>query len=267
LGNKSEKLKGADGFDHYFAALYGERWAGLKSALLAPPRQTGWDTGLLQPYYLDAGSAAAALSLPLSGDEQVLDMCAAPGGKSLVIASRLGSGGSLVSNERSQDRRNRLIRVLDEHLPPESRSRVSVSGYDGALMCRYERESYSRILLDAPCSSERHVLASTKHLALWSPGRIRNLAVQQWALLSSAFLLLAPGGYLLYATCALSPQENDGVVEKLLKKYPEAQNGETVDSSFALSEKTTYGRHVLPDISEGAGPLYFVLIQKEEKLI
>jgi 16S rRNA C967 or C1407 C5-methylase (RsmB/RsmF family) len=189
-------------------------------------------------------------------------MCAAPGGKSLIIASRLGCGGSLVSNERSRERRQRLIQVLDEHLEPEIRSRIVVTGQDAALLCRYERQSYSRILLDAPCSSERHVLSSPKHIAQWSPGRIRNLMVQQWALLSSGFLMLSPGGYLLYATCALSPQENDMVVAKLFGKYPEAEAAEITASSPVAAEKTEYGRHVLPDISGGSGPLYFSLIKR-----
>ncbi len=237
----------------------------MKSALLEPPCRIGWDEGLTKPYYLDAGSAAAALALPIAGTERVLDMCAAPGGKSLIIASRLNRGGSLVSNERSRERRQRLIRVLDEHLYPETRGRVTVTGHDAALLCRHERHSYSRILLDAPCSSERHLLASPKHIAQWSPGRIRSLKVQQWALLSSGFLLLSPGGYLLYATCALSPDENDMVVKKLLGKYPDADIRDITDitgPALVTAEKTEYGRHILPDTSGGSGPLYFSLIQK-----
>ena len=95
------------------------------------------------------------------------------------------------------------------------------------------------------------------------------LAQRQWALLSAAFLLLKPGGFLLYATCALTDAENDGVVQKLLKKYgneaivrnsAHAINGAGMAS--ILGEKTVFGCRFLPDTCGGAGPLYFSLIEK-----
>ena len=104
------------------------------------------------------------------------------------------------------------------------------------------------------------------------------LAQRQWALLSAAFLLLKPGGFLVYATCALADAENDGVVQKLLKKYgkeaavhngaaaaPYAADTETAagnDTKLIASEKTLFGRRFLPDTCTGAGPLYFSLIEK-----
>lgn len=101
--------------------------------------------------------------------------------------------------------------------------------------------------------------------------------MEQWALLSSAFRLLAPGGFLLYSTCALSPAENDGVVERLFKKFDNARcvfaELDTLpdvcqkiepfsDARLPPAEKTEYGFHVLPDTCAGAGPLYFSLITK-----
>ena len=111
------------------------------------------------------------------------------------------------------------------------------------------------------------------------------LAQRQWALLSAAFLLLKPGGFLVYATCALADAENDGVVQKLLKKYgtEAAIHSGTAATEFAatdtktvgnnstppmLGEKTLFGSRFLPDTCGGAGPLYFSLIEKmnNEKL-
>jgi len=98
----------------------------------------------------------------------------------------MGADTTLVANELSSERKNRLIRVLDEFLEPTLRQRVKVTGFDAARWSRFEKGTFGAILLDAPCSSERHVLTSPKHLQEWSPARIRNLAFRQWALLSGA---------------------------------------------------------------------------------
>lgn len=202
-----------------------------------------------------------ALRLPSEGE--VLDACAAPGGKSLVIAANMDNGVRLLSNELSSDRRRRLVNVLDEHLPEELRARVKVSGFDaGAVGGRAsERGRFMAILLDAPCSSERHVIKDKAAMAKWSPARIRAQAARQWSLLSSAFLLLAPGGSLVYSSCALSPEETDGPIDRLFKKYKgqfEMDTGEALPGA----EPTKHGIIFLPDRAGGAGPLYFARIRK-----
>ncbi len=272
-----KKLSGADGFDEYYSALFGARWQGLKEALLQEPHYAEWKAGK-KSYFLDSGSVRAALSLPLDNAKKILDLCAAPGGKTLVLSSLMLKDAQLYSNERSFDRSKRLERVCDEHLTDEIRKRVTISCSDGAKWCKKEVEAYDRILLDAPCSSERHVLQDAKYLNEWSPSRIKMLAMEQWALLSSAYRLLKPNGFLLYSTCALSKSENDDVVEKVFKKFDDAvlipvkEKAELEEQcapfcSVALPEieKTAYGCHVLPDKQNGAGPLYFALISKRAR--
>ena len=262
------RISGADAFDSYYGELFAGRWPALRTALLSPPNQVAWQKKMVKPYFLDQGSVEAALSLPPCVSGKVLDMCAAPGGKSLILAGNLDEESVLTANEISRERKNRLVTVLDQHLEVETRKQVTVTCRDAARWSRFEQNVYDRILLDAPCSSERHVLSSPAYLAEWGPARIRNLAARQWALLSGAFLVLKEGGYIVYSTCALSPQENDGVVERLLKKYPgalvcdplETLQGASINST---SEKTAYGRHVLPDTSALSGPLYYALIQKK----
>jgi 16S rRNA (cytosine1407-C5)-methyltransferase len=154
---------------------------------------------------MDRASILAAMSLNLPETGLVLDACAAPGGKSLVIASRMEERTNLISNERSAERRRRLQAVLEGHLDGETRKRIKVSGFDAAALGgrETERNRFDAILLDAPCSSERHVIKSPEALSQWTDVRPRSLSRQQWALLSSCFLLLAPGGTLVYATGAL----------------------------------------------------------------
>jgi 16S rRNA C967 or C1407 C5-methylase (RsmB/RsmF family) len=270
---KAQKLVGADGFDSYYRCIYGERWDSLKSSLLDKADSRIYRVGEAEPYYLDSGSIRCALSLPLAGAKRILDMCAAPGGKTIVLASCMDNDASLLSNERSSERKIRLVKSCDGCLPPEIRSRVDVVCKDGAKMClsKENEEFFDRILLDAPCSSERHVLSDSKYLDEWSPSRIKTLSVAQWSLLSSAYRMLKRGGYLLYSTCALAKEENDGVVSKLLKKFPDAKVLPPSISSDASAftdmklpeyESTDFGAHVLPDTQNGAGPLYFCLIQK-----
>ncbi|PKL25607.1 MAG: 16S rRNA methyltransferase [Spirochaetae bacterium HGW-Spirochaetae-3] len=250
-------------FDERFAGLFGERWPGLRAALLEPGDSVDFGDGLLEPYRLDSASVVAAKALRLPESGEILDACAAPGGKSLVIGSRMGQGTRMLCNELSSDRRRRLSDVLDRHLSPGTRSRVTVSGFDaaaaGGRVC--ERGRFAAILLDAPCSSERHVLKDASALGAWMPARIKFLSRRQWSLLSSAFLLLAPGGSLVYATCALSPEENDSPVRRLFEKYgDDALLDPLPDADGA--ERTVYGVHYLPDRAAGAGPLYVARVTK-----
>jgi 16S rRNA (cytosine1407-C5)-methyltransferase len=168
----------------------------------------------------------------------------------------MGGNSRLLANEISAERRRRLADVLDAHLDRERRARVTVSGFDAAAQGgrKSEQGRYAAILLDAPCSGERHVIQNERALAEWKPARPRFLAGRQWALLSSAFLLLAPGGSLVYATCALSPEENDAVAARLFKKYGDMAVIDEPD--FTEGEKTEFGRIILPDACGGMGPMY-----------
>lgn len=259
----SIKESGEKAFENWYSRQFGSRWPLLKNALASPARQVSLSSGLLKPYYLDAGSVEAASVLPLHEASSILDMCAAPGGKTLYLATHMPLNAILTCNEYSRERKRRLQQVLQEHVPEQLLERITITGRDAARWSRYEQAAYDRILLDAPCSSERHVLSSPVHLAQWTPARIRNLAQRQWSLLSGAWLVLKPGGFLVYSTCALSREENDGVICRLCKKYPDAVVcNQVIEESSA--EPTEYGNHVLPDTSEGAGPLFYALIKKND---
>ena len=101
--------------------------------------------------------------------------------------------------------------------------------------------------------------------------------MEQWALLSSAYRLLKRGGYLVYSTCALNSAENDGVIARLVKKFDDAEivsfeekvflhediSAYCTDSLDLHPEKTEYGFHILPDVQNGCGPIWFSLIHKK----
>jgi 16S rRNA (cytosine1407-C5)-methyltransferase len=220
---------------------------------------------LKRPYLLDRASILASESLRVPERGEILDACAAPGGKTLVIASRMGDGVTLLANELSSERRRRLVNTLNEHVDGELRGRIAVSGFDAAALAGKKSEHcrFAAVLLDAPCSSEAHVLRSESALKQWTPARPRFLANRQWALLSAAFLLLAPGGSLVYVTCAINGEENDGVASRLLKKYGDAA---ALDRpGFTEGEETETGRIILPDRENGIGPMFVARFLKNHE--
>jgi len=277
MKQKIVKLQGIEGFNQFYSELYGERWESLKETFPKENQAVEFNvSGAEKSYFLDSASVLAALCLPLENAENILDMCAAPGGKTLVLASRMGENAKLSSNERSPERKHRLATVVKTCLPQEISERIKVSCSDGSTWCTRQTECFDRILLDAPCSSERHVYLDEKYLKDWSLSRIKTVTTEQWALLSCAYRLLEPNGIILYSTCALCPQENDEMIERLYKKFN--KNGdafellnpdpkveeiqEFVNINIPGFEKTKYGYQILPDVQNGAGPIYFSIIKK-----
>ncbi|MFT6067766.1 MAG: 16S rRNA C967 or C1407 C5-methylase (RsmB/RsmF family) [Bacteriovoracaceae bacterium] len=283
MGQK--KPKGPLVFDQFYEEIYKERWPLLKEAMIGSKKIAAllnpysdaetkgdklWE-GVLEGasferpsgepfnyYLLDAASILSARALGASSDHKVLDMCAAPGGKSLAIQF-FRKEGELVVNELSRDRRARLRRVLDSYIPSENQENIRVTGFDATTWCLHEKEAFDRILLDAPCSSERHLLESPDKLDDWKPGRSKRLSTLQYSLLSSALQVLRPGGRIVYSTCSISPMENDKVIEKLFKKRGDSIK--LIREDLPFGEETEYGSIILPDRG-GWGPLYISIIEK-----
>lgn len=252
-------------FFEFYSDLFGARWPSLREALLGKNCPMEFRVGNSKPYFLDEASYFTANALDVRPGLNVLDMCAAPGGKTLVLARALSGAGKLQSNDRSRDRRERLRKVIAESLPENLSKIVSITGYPGENFGRFCPKTFDRILVDAPCSSERHVLNSPEHLSSWGVGRIKRLSTEQGALLASAVDALLPGGFLVYSTCALSPNENDCVVEKILKKRAGLLEVVPLEILFEGSERTRYGLRMLPDKCAGRGPIYCAKLKKKEE--
>jgi 16S rRNA C967 or C1407 C5-methylase (RsmB/RsmF family) len=287
-------LKGPEGFDQFYADLYGSRWPALKEALLAPkkhvavlnpfskfkfpteplhvggltfvhdvkdsfPSPEKTDEGYLNYYLMDAASILPIEALDPKPGERVVDLCAAPGGKSLLCAIKMQNQGLLVSNDRSAARRARIHRIFDDYLPKTEQKNHKVTGHDASKWCLYEKSVYDKVLLDAPCSSERHVLEDSKELSLWAPGRTKAIAVSQFAMLASALDIVKVGGTIVYSTCALSKLENDDIISKLYQKRP--GRFELIRKEFSFGEPTEFGWQVLPDNS-GWGPFYLAVVKR-----
>lgn len=263
-----KKLSGEDKFNDYYGTIYGERWEDLKQSFLKEKEPVSLSDKLSKAYYMDTASILAASCLPVKEGDKVLDMCAAPGGKTLILAMKLNGTGTLVSNDRSPSRRARLATVIKECLPPKLNSNIRITGHDSTTWSLYEKDEYDCILLDAPCSSERHVLTDPQALSIWGTGRPKSLAIRQFAMLCAALDAVKTDGFILYSTCSINPGENTGVIEKLLTKRKgrvevrKPNLNATALSGVLTIEDLSYGSIVLPDKSDGAGPLYFCLLRR-----
>lgn len=258
-----EKDRRKEAFDTFYRSIWQERYDALREALLKEASPSEFRGNLQKSYYLDRASVLVASLLPLAEGDNVLDMCAAPGGKSLVLLSRAEGKITLTANDRSPDRKLRLDTVLREHTPSSWQQNIRTTCRDASLWGLHEKDAYDAILLDAPCSSERHVLQSEKHMAMWSPSRPKRLAIEQYALLASAFMAVRPGGFILYSTCSVNIAEDEGVIAKLLKRR--GDEAEIIPTELEMSEEREYGRMIMPDTADGMGPLYACLIRKRNE--
>ncbi len=251
-------------FEAYYQSIYQDRWVGLKAALLkpAPKLERPCFEGFAR-YVLDQASIRAAEALQVKPGEEVLDLCAAPGGKTLILAEALKGKGRLIANELSSPRRMRLKEVIQTHIPSEFQSIVTVTGYDGNQFGLKRAGAFDRVLLDAPCSSEQHLLEKDPDQKDWKESRTKQLAQRQYSLLCSALLSLKPGGTLVYSTCSISPLENDGVVERLLTRKKEMAELDSDVSDLADLEKTQFGFQIFPDQSNGIGPIFFARLRRK----
>lgn len=254
---KKNKEKSEVLFENFYREEYGERWATLKEALSKDKDTMMEIPDLLTPYYLDTVSYRTADLLPIEPGMNVLDMCAAPGGKTLVLAKKLKGNGMLISNDRSPERRERLRKTISQSLTEEERSIIKITGFDASAWGVYEENIYDAILLDAPCSSERHVINDRKHLDMWSESRPKRLAILQYSMLSSALIAAKNDSYILYSTCSINKKENEMVIEKLFKRHED----EVSEIKIDYGENQKYGTIVLPDRSGGEGPMYACLLR------
>ena len=167
-------------------------------------------------YYLQEPSAMAPVSAlaPRPG-ERVLDLCAAPGGKSTQIAAALAGEGLLVCNEPVPSRAKILSRNIERMGVTNA---LVVSAQPEALAARWAG-AFDAVLVDAPCSGEGMFRRHPETRAEWTPAAPAGCAERQRRILACAATMLRPGGRLVYSTCTLSPEENEETVRWFLGEH------------------------------------------------
>jgi len=166
----------------------------------------------------DLSSMAAVDALDVGLGSRALDLCAAPGVKTAQIAGRLGDGGTLVATDINE---GRLARV-SENLRKAGFDRAEVVCVDGRRIADEVTALFDRVLVDAPCSNTGVLRRRAEARWRVNARSIATLSALQSELLAAGFSALAEGGRLVYSTCSIEREENEGVVEAFLEETPEA---------------------------------------------
>lgn len=169
-------------------------------------------------YYIQDPSAMSVVSLldPKPGDK-VLDLCAAPGGKSTQIAGRLLGEGLLVSNEIIPGR----AKILSQNIERMGITNALVCQEDPAHLAERFPQFFDKIVVDAPCSGEGMFRKEETAISEWSPDLVSMCAERQHEILTYASQMLRPGGILVYSTCTFAPEEDEEQVHIFLQEHPE----------------------------------------------
>ena len=169
-------------------------------------------------YYLQEPSAMAPAGLlDVQPGMRVLDLCAAPGGKSTQLAASLGDTGVLIANEIHPQRAKILSRNLERM---GAANAVVLNEPPEKLAARFP-DAFDRILVDAPCSGEGMFRKEEAAAADWSAATVAMCAARQYEILCSAARMLRGGGRLVYSTCTFSPEENEVVIARFLRAHPD----------------------------------------------
>ncbi|WP_042357281.1 RsmF rRNA methyltransferase first C-terminal domain-containing protein [Bacillus rubiinfantis] len=168
-------------------------------------------------YYIQEPSAMAVGEIldPQPG-ERILDLCAAPGGKTTHIAQRMKGQGLLVTNELYSAR----AKVLSQNVERMGIKNAVVTNETPARLAERFPSYFDRVMVDAPCSGEGMFRKDPEARAEWSLANVAQCAFRQLDILQQAADMLKPGGRLVYSTCTFSPEENEGVISKFIKENP-----------------------------------------------
>jgi 16S rRNA (cytosine1407-C5)-methyltransferase len=212
-------------------------------------------------YIQDLSSILSIYILNPQKGETILDLAAAPGSKTTLISSLTNNQAHVTANDIDQKRIGRLNNVLHQF----GSENVDVINEDGNLLGKIYPNHFDKVILDAPCSGEGRIyLAGRNPLRFWSIKMVNAMVKTQQNLIESAFKSLSKGGTLIYSTCTLEPDENEGVVTYLLNKYDNArmENIDFIDNlEPLLKDKITNG------IIKWSGNTYHQEVAKSIRII
>ncbi len=185
-----------------------------------PPYQNG------ELYVQSLSSMIPPLVLDPQPGEKVCDLAAAPGSKTTQMAAMMRNQGEIVANDRSKIRLRKLVANLKTQGVTNVRTRLS----NGEDLWKRFPEYFDKVLVDAPCSLEgRFEVSDPKSFRDWSLRKVEFLSRIQGHLLRSAVSATRPGGVIVYSTCTLSPEENEGVIDWILEKEHGVVEVEPID--------------------------------------
>ena len=217
-------------------------------------------------YIQDPGAMATAECLEVQPDWWVLDLCAAPGGKSSQLRNKLGRDGVLVSNEIIPSR----CKILTGNMERLGFRKTATTCMDSARIAQLFPETFDMIMVDAPCSGEGMFRKDDTAIREWSVENVMHCAQRQREILENGMRALRPGGYIVYATCTFSLEENEMLIDAFLRDHTEFElvpvcevvklytdDGISFDGAFC--ENLHDARRFYPHKSRGEGQFMAVL--------
>lgn len=222
-------------------------------------------------YVQEPAAMAPAECIEIEPDWKILDMCAAPGGKSSQLKNKLGDGGILVSNEIIPSR----CKILTGNIERLGLKNTVTTCMDTARLTTAFPKTFDLIMVDAPCSGEGMFRKEEIAISEWSYENVLNCANRQAEILENAVKCLKDGGYIIYATCTFSLEENEMTVDKFLSSHPEfellpvseavkdcTENGIFYDG--CQCETIHYARRFYPHKCKGEGQFMALLHNKNQ---
>uniref|UniRef100_A0A8C2GLY4 5-cytosine rRNA methyltransferase NSUN4 n=1 Tax=Cyprinus carpio TaxID=7962 RepID=A0A8C2GLY4_CYPCA len=233
-------------------------------------------SGILGYYLLDAASVLPVLALDVQPGHTVLDLCAAPGGKTLALL-QTHSVNHLWANDLSGSRTMRLRRTLQSYLPKEflEENKIHITSTDGRQLGMTEEKSFERVLVDVPCTTDRHS-AMVEENNIFKRSRTKErqkLPLLQTQLLLAGIQATRGGGNIVYSTCSLSQLQNECVVQQAIS-LAQQELGITVQvqdlrwfaqcfsDTFHFAPQLSVGELVLPHLCANFGPIYMCKLQR-----
>jgi len=195
---------------------------GIGSEQLSPGELGKSIEHLLGYYYVqEMSSMLSIIALKPKPNEFMFDLCAAPGSKTTQAAAEMKNTGTIIANDKAIDR----LTILASNLERCGVSNTILTKKDGVQLCnglkgKNWEKKFDKILVDAPCSGEGTLRTSPKTFLMWNLDAIKSMSRVQKKLVASALPLLKKGGEFLYSTCTHTPEEDEEVVDFILKNFP-----------------------------------------------
>lgn len=253
------KSKGFDSAQSLFADLEPVAWAndGYYVEEGEFPSSGAYYTAGLY-YFQEASAMAPVCNMPLKEGMKVLDLCAAPGGKSLQIAAAIGETGALLSNDISVSRQRATLRNIEKF----GLKNVLVSAESAGKIAETYPSYFDAILVDAPCSGEGIFAKDKETLQNWTEETNRRYAEKQLELLLQISPALKEGGFLMYSTCTFSDIENEELVKRFLSLSEEFCIKNIDNELLSDSLDSLKGaKRILPHKQDGMGH-FLALMEK-----
>ena len=220
-------------------------------------------------YIQEPGAMAPAECIDIDPDWTVLDMCAAPGGKSTQLKNKLNTDSVIVSNEIVPSR----CKILTGNFERMGFRNAVTTCMDSSRIAKTFPKTFDLIMVDTPCSGEGMFRKDDVAIDEWSEENVKKCAERQAEILDNAVLALKDGGYIIYATCTFSLEENEMTVDSFLERHPEFEimpvtervaNNTTDGISFegCKCRNISFSRRFYPHKSKGEGQFMALLRNK-----